>query len=176
MTGQPRDLEWPTRRWLLWGLIAVVVLALIVLLFVWFSGEETTPAEEAAEEGTGPQVEWSIDLVDQTGNTVTLKGDLPAGITTETWVDDSRLIRDPSGTFEWDMNAELPVAVVQIDNAGDCAALNAELDQWVGEIGAATADPQRWQARAFTQHALDTMRVEGCELDEATLASIVDGS
>jgi hypothetical protein len=105
-----------------------------------------------------------------------LKGDLPAGITTETWVDGSRLIRDPAGTFEWDMDAELPVAVVAIDDAADCAGLNEELDTWVGEIGSATADPQRWQARAFAQHALDRMRADACEIDEDTLSAIVDGS
>jgi hypothetical protein len=74
------------------------------------------------------------------------------------------------------MDVELPVPVVAIDNAADCAALNEELDVWVAEIGAAAADPQRWQARAFTQHALDEMRTDGCEIDEAALAEIAGGA
>lgn len=176
MTGQsPRELDWPTRRWLLWGLLAVVVLAAIVLFFIWFANQETSPAEEAAEEGVGPQVEWSIVLTSQTGDTVTLKGDLPNGTTTETWLGEARLIRSAGGTFEWDMDQELPVAVVEIDNAGDCAALNEELDVWVEEIGTAVGEPQHWQARAFAQHALDTMGAQSCEIDEDALAEIAGG-
>jgi hypothetical protein len=175
VTGRPRDLDWPTRRWLLWGLGAIAVLALIVLFFIWFAGEETTPAEEAAEEGIGPQMEWSIVLTSQTGDTVTLKGDLPDGVTTETWQNDIRILRSPAGTFEWDMNQELPAAVVQIDNAQGCDALNAELDTWVADIQVETGEAQVWQARAFIQHTLDRMQSEGCEIDEDTLSEVVTG-
>lgn len=176
MTDQsPRDLDWPTRRWLLWGLLAVVVLAAIVAFFVWFADEETTPAEEAAAEGIGPQVEWSIVLTSSTGDTVTLKGDLPDGITTETWQNDIRILRSPAGTFEWDMAQELPVAVVQIDGLEGCDSLNTELDAWVADIQTETGEAQQWQARAFIQHTLDRMGAEGCEIDESTLSEVVTG-
>lgn len=171
----PRDLDWPTRRWLLWGIIAIAVLAAVVLFFVWFADDETSPAEEAAEQGVGPQVEWSIVLTSQTGDTVTLKGDLPNGNTTETWLGEAQLIRSPGGTFEWNMDQELPVAVVEIDDADGCTALNDELDAWVEEIANAVGEPQHWQARAFAQHALNTMQQQSCEIDEAALAEIAGG-
>lgn len=175
MTGKPRDIDWPTRRWLLWGLAAVAVLALIVLFFNWFAAEETTPAEEAAAEGVGPQVEWSIVLTSLTGDTVTLKGDLPDGMTTETWQNEIRILRSAAGTFDWDMSVELPAAVVQIDNAQGCDALNTELDAWAADIQTETGEAQQWQARAFIQHTLDRMNAEGCEIDEDTLSAVIAG-
>ena len=176
MTGQPRDIDWPTRRWLLWGLVAIAVLAVIVLFFIWFGEEDTSPAEERAEEATGPQVEWSIVLTSLTGDTVTLKGDLPAGTVTETWQNDIQILRSPAGTFEWDMDQELPVAVVEIDDVEGCDGLNAQLDFWVADIQAETGEAQQWQARAFIQHTLNRMQTEGCELDESALAEVIGGS
>ena len=162
--------HFPLGRWLLWGLLAVAVLvAIIILINTWVGSDEPDP--EAGTE-VGPQVEWSIPLVDQTGDTVTLKGDLPGGTTTETWRNDIQLIRSPGGTFEWDMDEELPVAVVAIDASAGCDELNAELDSWVSEIGTATGEPQQWQARAFAQHALNTMRAQTCEIDESALAGV----
>jgi hypothetical protein len=113
-------------------------------------------------------------LVDQTGATVTLKGDLPEGRTTETWRNEIQLIRSPGGTFEWDMDARLPAAVVAIDEADGCDALNSELDSWVGEIGSATGEPQQWQARAFVQYTVDTMRLADCDIDESALQGVTE--
>lgn len=175
MTGQPRDIDWPTRRWLLWGLGAIAVLALIVMFFIWFADDEAGPAEERAEEASGEQVEWSIVLTSLTGDTVTLKGDLPDGRATETWQNDIQILRSPAGTFEWDMAQELPAAVVQIDSVQGCEALNTELDAWVADIQTETGEAQQWQARAFIQHTLDRMGAEGCEIDEDELASVIAG-
>lgn len=164
------DFKFPIGRWLLWGLAA---LALVVLFLVWWFGDSEDPQADGGGE-VGPQVEWSIELADQTGDTVTLKGDLPNGRTTETWRNEIQLIRSPDGTFEWDMDAELPAEVVAIDEADGCDALNAELDSWVGEIGAATGEPQQWQARAFAQHTVDTMRLADCEIDESALQGVTE--
>jgi hypothetical protein len=162
--------HFPLGRWLLWGLLALVAVAGIILLINSLVSSEDPDTE--ADTDVGPQVEWSIVLVDQTGDTVTLKGDLPSGRTTETWRNDIQLIRSPGGTFEWDMDEELPAAVVGIDASAGCDELNAELDSWVSEIGTATGEPQQWQARAFAQHALDTMREQACEIDESALAGV----
>ena len=165
------DLDFPIGRWLLWTLAAIAGLALIVSLIISLTSDDADPA---ASVEVGPQVEWAIELADQTGDTVTLKGDLPTGRTTETWRNEIQLIRSPGGTFEWDMDAELPAAVVAIDEAGGCDALNSELDSWVGEIGAATGEPQQWQARAFAQHTVDTMRLAGCDIDESALQGVTE--
>lgn len=166
-----RDLDLPIGRWLLWGLGALAALTLIILGIIWLTDDED---QGSGEPEAGDQVEWSIVLTDQTGDTVTLKGDLPTGRATETWRNDIQLIRSPGGTFEWDMDAELPAAVVAIEENDGCDALNAELDTWVVEIGSATGEPQQWQARAFAQHAVDTMRDAGCEIDEDMLQSVTE--
>ena len=169
MTEQD-DFGFPLRRWLLWGLVAVVALGAIIFFLTSLGDDEPTDTVPAAD-----QVEWSIVLTDQTGDTVTLKGDKPRGVATETWVDDEMIIRDPSGTFDWDMELGLPVAVVDIDEAEGCDGLNAQLDAWAGEVGAATSEPEHWQARAFAQYTLDTMRTQSCPLDEATLNAVLGG-
>jgi hypothetical protein len=168
--GSGDDFKFPIGRWLLWGLAA---LALVVLFLVWWFGDSDDPQTGDGGE-VGPQVEWVIELVDQNGDTVTLKGDEPTGRTTETWRNEIQLIRSPGGTFEWDMDARLPAAVVAIDEADGCDALNSELDTWVGEVGAATGEPQQWQARAFAQHTVDTMRTAGCDIDESALQAVTE--
>jgi hypothetical protein len=165
------DLDFPIGRWILWTLVAIAGLALIVFLIISLTSDDEEP--EAGGE-TGTQVEWSIELVDQMGGTVTLKGDEPTGRTTETWRDDVQLIRSPAGTFEWDMEARLPVAVVAIEEADGCDALNAELDGWIAEIGTASGEPQQWQARAFAQSALNTMRTADCDIDEEALQGVTE--
>lgn len=166
------DLELPIGRWLLWGLGALAALTLIILGIIWLTGDEDGEGE--GEVTAGDQVEWSIVLTDQTGDTVILKGDEPTGRTTETWLNEIQLIRSPGGTFEWDMTARLPTAVVAIDETEGCDALNMELTTWVAEIGSATGEPEHWQARAFTQHALDTMRAAACEIDEGALQAVTE--
>jgi len=168
MTGSPRDLDWPTRRWLLWGLAAVGGLILIVAFFIWLGSEEAEPVAEV-----GDQFEWSIVLVDQTGDTVTLKGDEPLGRPTETWQNDFQVSRDLQGSFEWDTDAGLPADVVEIDAIEGCEELNVELGKWVDGIGAAEGDAFNWRARAFTQYTLDKMRTDGCEVNEDELADLI---
>ena len=164
----PRDLDWPTRRWLLWGLVAIVVVAAVVLFFVWFADDTTEPPPESV----GPQAEWSIPLTDMSQQTVTLKADLPAGIETETWVDEVMLERGTGDRWAWDMDEELPEPVVEINASADCAELNAHFDEWVAVIGAAEGEVFNWQARAFTQHALNSMRSASCEIDPDALAAV----
>lgn len=166
-----KDLDLPIGRWLLWGFGALAALTLIILGIIWLTGDDEGEGEDVA---AGDQVEWSIVLADQTGDTVILKGDEPTGRTTETWRNDIQLIRSPGGTFEWDMDARLPVPVVAIEETDGCDALNAELDTWVVEVGSATGEPQQWQARAFAQHAVDTMRDASCEIDEAALQAVTE--
>ena len=163
------DLDFPVGRWLLWGLAGMAALTLVILGIIWLTGDDVEAGGDP-----GPQVEWSIVLADQTGDTVTLKGDMPSGRTTETWRNDIQLIRSPGGTFEWDMDAELPVAVVDIDAIEDCAGLNAELTRWVSEVGTAPGEPEQWQARAFAQHTIETMRSAECEIDEAMLQAVTE--
>ena len=168
----PRDLDWPTRRWLLWGVIAVAVLAAIVAWFIWFAGEgDQTPTTSLPPLSGGEQFEWSIVLTDINGSTVTLKGDEPVGFPTETWQDDFQIARSVGETFEWDAERELPVTVVAIDDAADCDELNELLATIISEGGGA-AEPGLWQAYAFAQHAIDTMRTEGCTIDESLLEGL----
>jgi hypothetical protein len=164
----PRDLEWPTRRWLMWGLLAIVALAVVIGFFVWLGDEE-----EAADTTVpvGEQLSWSIELVDLTGDTVTLKGDLPLGFPTETWQNDFQVARSVNASFEWDLEQELPVAVVAIDEAADCEALNVVLADILADANDAE-EPGVWQARAFAQHAVNVGRDQGCTLDEDMLESV----
>jgi hypothetical protein len=166
----PRDVDWPTRRWLLWGLVAILIVAAVVMFFIWFADDTTEPIPE----NTGPQAEWSVALVDMSQQTVMLKADLPDGLETETWVDDLMLERGTivGDRWAWDMDAELPGPVVEIDASADCAELNVHLDEWVAGIGAADGEVFNWQARAFTQHALNAMRAASCEIDEDAIAAV----
>lgn len=172
MTGQsPRDLEWPTRRWLLWGFLAVLAVTAIALFFVFLGNAENDQDGDAAPPDEVEQMEWSITLVDMTGDEVTLKGDLPLGVPTETWQNDFQVSRTAAGGFEWDLDQELPATVVAINDAADCDALNALLTEIVSGANEAL-EPGVWQARAFSQHAINTMKDQGCEIDEADFAGI----
>ncbi len=169
----PRDLDWPTRRWLLWGLLAIVVLAAIVLGIIWFGNASSDPEADAEGEGaTGPQIEWSVTLANQGGQLVTLKADEPDGVIDETWVDGAMLERGAGDRWDWDMDASLPQPVVDIDSASDCAALNEQLELWIGNIGQAFGEVFDWQSRAFAQHALDVMTEQGCQVDESALEGL----
>jgi len=172
MTGQsPRDLEWPTRRWLLWGFLAILVVTAIALFFVFLGNAENDQDGDTAAPGGVEQIEWSITLDDMTGDEVTLKGDLPLGVPTETWQNDFQVARTATGSFEWDLDQELPATVVAIDEAADCEALNTTLADIVSGADEAL-EPGVWQARAFAQHAINTMRDQGCEIDDADFAGI----
>lgn len=171
MTGKPRDIDWPTRRWLLWGLGAILVVVAIGLFFVFLGNEENAAEETSPTLEATNQMEWSIVLTDLTGDEVTLKGDLPDGFPTETWQNDFMVARSVGESFEWDVDQELPVRVVEIDEAADCAALNSILTDIVSAANEAP-EPGLWQARAFAQHALNTMSSQNCEIDENDFAGI----
>jgi hypothetical protein len=150
--------------------LAIGGLAVIVLILVWYGNartDETTTTATAAE-----QVEWSIALTDMAGQTVTLKADLPLGTPSETWLDQIQLERGVGDRWQWDMSQELPEPVVAIDNAADCDALNVLLEEWLTGIGAALGEVYNWQSRAFTQHTVNTMRTDGCTIDESLLTGL----
>ena len=154
----------------MWGLLAIVALAAVVLFFVWVGDEEETDPE-----GTGPaaeQIMWSVKLTDMSQQEVTLKADLPLGTPTETWVDGLMLERGIGDRWQWNVEAVLPQPVVDIDAAAGCDELNAELDVWLQGIGAAEGEVFNWQARAFTQHTINKMRASDCEIDDSVLTGL----
>ncbi|MGD2101141.1 MAG: hypothetical protein PVG83_02825 [Acidimicrobiia bacterium] len=167
MTDGPQDdFEFPTRRWLVWGVVAIVVLAGVILTINWLTGDDDPESATTAE-----QMEWSIVLTDLTGDTVTLKGDLPFGFPTETWQNDFQVARAVNGDFEWDLDLELPIDVVAVDQASDCEQLNAVLAGIV-EARSDALEPGIWQARAFAQYAVDVMRARDCPIDEDMIAGL----
>jgi hypothetical protein len=162
------SLDLPIGRWILWGLGAIVALGLIL----WFIfGRDNTESEEPPL-ADAEQIEWSIVLTDMTGATVILKADLPLGTPTETWQGEVMIARDISGGLEWDLEEELPVAVVEINGTDECDALNEHLAHWVSEIGAAEGEALNVQARAFAQHTVDHMRSLDCDIDESALDGV----
>lgn len=164
MSNDSQGFDWPTGKWIAGGLVAIAaVVGLVVLLNVIGSDN---PVPETPDVD---QMEWSIVLSDLTGVEVTLKGDEPLGFPTETWQDDFLVEREVQATFEWDVDVELPQAVVDIDQAADCAALQAHLNEWAVAVGQAPLEGRKLQAEAFAQHAVNTMRAQGCEIDLSIL-------
>ena len=170
------DLNWG--RWLLWGLIAIVALAAVVLFFV-MGGEntESTPASTLIPQ-SGEQAEWSIQVSEYipSPGLVTLKGDLPTGFPTETWKDDFLITRSTGDSFTWNtsVSPELPTAVYDIDqivatNQGDqsaiCAGLTASLADWGAQVADAQGEAERTWTSAFAQHALNTALENDCQVD-----------
>lgn len=171
----PRDFDWPTRRWLLWGVIGVAAVVLIVIFFANL-GDEITEDDPAAEAGpgteetlpdTGEQVEWTIEVsyLAPAPGSVVLRGDEPLGAFIETWKDGVMVARSADANlFAWDMDAELPEPVIAIDDAGsDCDALNALLNDWANQTAEAFGEAQQIQAESFAQYAFDTLNAQGCE-------------
>ncbi|MEE8374919.1 MAG: hypothetical protein V3S26_01185 [Acidimicrobiia bacterium] len=159
---QQDDLNFPWGRWLLWGLLAIVVLVAITLFFINL-GDDTEAAAPVGE-----QVEWSIVASEYTpspGN-VTLKGDIPLGFPTETWKDGNMLARSVGESFEWNMDVspEVPTPVYEIDEAGSCGVLQGLLDQWATDVAQAAGEARRTEAEAFAQHAVNTMGDQGCQI------------
>lgn len=152
------DLNWG--RWLLWGVLAIAVLAAITLFFVNLGDDVETNA--------GEQVEWSIGVSEYAPSPgeVTLKGDIPLGFPTETWKDGFMLARNVGESFEWNMDVspEVPTPVYEIDEAGSCDGLQGLLDQWATGVAQAPGEARRAEAEAFAQHAIDTMGDQGCQI------------
>lgn len=168
MSNDSQAFEFPTRKWIMWGLVAIgALVALIILINI--IGSDSESDSTAGNPTDAEQMEWSIVLSDMNGVTVTLKGDEPLGFPTETWEDDFLLERQVQATFEWDTDQGLPTAVVDIDNAADCEALNAELLDWGQQVGQAAGEARKRQAQSFTQHAINEMRSQSCDVDLSSL-------
>lgn len=153
-------MEQSTRRWLLWGTLAILALGAVILFFIFVAAD--TDPEPPAEAG---QIEWSVETSEYTEapGVVTLKGDLPRGFPTETWLNDEMVME--GGDMIWVMDADPPVPspVYEIDQAEGCDELNALLNKWAQEIAVAPGEGPQTQAAAFAQYAADTMREQGCE-------------
>jgi hypothetical protein len=152
----------PTPTWLLWGLLAVLALAAMIF-FLANLGSGDDPVPESAG-----QVEWAIDVsrYGPSPGEVTLKGDMPLGFPTETWINGVMMLRSVDARqFEWNMDTEpaVPVPVYAIDQANGCDELNTLLAQWVAQVETAPGEGQQVQAEAFAQHAYDSLLDQGCE-------------
>ncbi len=157
-------------RWLLWGLLAVVGLIVTLIFFANLNADieagSTTPP--TLLPGAGEQVEWTVEVSEYAPSpgTVTLKGDTPLGFPTETWKDDVMLARTVGESFEWNMDVSpvVPTPVYEIDEAGSCDELQSLLEGWATDVAQAFGEARRAEAEAFAQHAVDTMRDQGCEI------------
>jgi hypothetical protein len=157
-------------RWLLWGLIAIVALAVVVIIINNYAEDIEAEATTVPTliPGGGDQVEWTIQTSEYTPapGEVTLKGDTPLGFPTETWKDGFQLARSVGESFEWNMEVdpEVPMPVYEIDQAGSCEELNEILLEWANAVSTAAGEARRAEASAFAQHAANTMNEQGCEI------------
>jgi hypothetical protein len=137
-------------------LLILVPLVVAVGIIAYCADRSSPPTPPPVE-----QVEWSISVRD--GDVVTLRGDLPEGRPTETYVDHVLLDRDPDGAFTWDLEAELPETVALIGVMDDCEAVIAEAASWTDQTD--DFDPREVQylqlayAAAATERAVEL----GCE-------------
>ena len=116
------------------------------------------PNIEPAPPGV-EQIEWSVLTRD---GLVTLKGDLPNGYPTETWINDRLIDRNPDGDFSWDLHASMPSPVALIHGLTECQELVAQSEFWKrGASNAPTEDSQVRQ-NAFAQAAHDRAAALDC--------------
>jgi hypothetical protein len=109
------------------------------------------PNTEPAPPGV-EQIEWSVLTP---GGSVTLKGDLPDGYPTETWIDGRLIDRDVDGDFSWDLQASLPSPVALIQDLADCQELMAQSEFWQRGASHAPTEDSQVRQRAFAQAARD---------------------
>jgi hypothetical protein len=105
------------------------------------------------------QVQWSIITSD---GRVTLKGDLPNGYPTETWIDERLWEREPDGVFSWDLDTGLPTPVSLISKHTDCSEVRREIDLWDGLTSTASTPIGAVRTRAYAQAARDRASALGC--------------
>lgn len=98
------------------------------------------------------QLEWSINTTD---GQVTLKGDLPNGYPTETWIDSQLLEREPDGVFSWDLEVGLPSPVVHIKQRTDCWSVVREIEVWERMASSAPTHVGAIRCQAYAQAAQD---------------------
>jgi hypothetical protein len=105
------------------------------------------------------QVQWSTITSD---GRVTLKGDLPNGYPTETWIDERLLEREPDGVFSWDLDTGLPTPVSLISKHTDCSEVRREIDLWIGLTPTASTPIGAVRTRAYAQAARDRASALDC--------------
>lgn len=170
----PRDIEWPTRRWLMWGIVAIAILAAIVWFFTQLGDSVEDPGDsgDIGTDATTPadveQVEWTIEVSDlgTEPGTVILKGDEPLGVFVEVWQEGFMIARTADGSlFAWNMDADpaVPEPVYEIDQAQGCDELNALLNEWAQTSQEAFGEAQIVVAQSFAQYALNTLAAQSCE-------------
>ncbi|MGA7271665.1 MAG: hypothetical protein WB239_11380 [Acidimicrobiia bacterium] len=113
----------------------------------------------APPPGDVNQVEWSIDI---TEGRVTLKGDLPNGYPTETWINGQLLEREPDGVFAWDVAAGLPTPVSLINERTDCWHVQRQIDMWDRLTADASTRAGVVRNQAYARAARDHASALGC--------------
>lgn len=106
------------------------------------------------------QLEWSITT---SGGRVTLKGDLPNGYPTETWIDRQLLEREPDGVFSWDLEVGLPDTVSLIKQHTDCWLVQREIEMWDRLASSAPTHVGAVRCRAYAQAAREQATELGCK-------------
>lgn len=140
-------------------LIAVATLAVLLFLASQIGGE--TAIDATSGQPTVEQVSWSINVGGE--GTITLKGDLPDGYPTETWVDGELVDRHMAGDFSWDLASGLPAPVFHIVSLETCEQVQAEVDLWSSLSDSAEAADMILRHLAFAQAAMEHGRSLGCE-------------
>lgn len=101
------------------------------------------------------EIEWSII-------TVTLKGDLPKGYPTETWLNGKLLEREPDGAFSWDLGAGRPTPISLISEKTDCWKVRREIELWDKLADSASNSVGAVRTRAYAQAARNHATALGC--------------
>lgn len=94
---------------------------------------------------------------------VTLRGDLPDGYPTETWLNDELLDRDDEGDYSWNLEEELPEPVALIEAMTDCPTIVAEANFWIDSTDGSDSQDLYWRQLAYGQAAIDHGLSLGCE-------------
>lgn len=90
-------------------------------------------AQAFSSEPSGPEpvqyLTWSQSLPD--GQVVQLRGELPDGYPTETWLGSKLLDRDTGGDFGWDLVRRVPEPISMMDGVS-CDELLDDAYFWMG--------------------------------------------
>jgi hypothetical protein len=137
-------------------LLILLPLALVVGIIAYCVDRSSPPTPPPVEH-----VEWSISVRD--GDLVTLRGVLPDGRPTETYLDHVLLDRDPDGAFVWDLEAELPETVALIGAMDDCEAIIAEAASWTDQTDDSDPRDVQYLQLAYAAAAMERGAELGCE-------------
>jgi hypothetical protein len=137
-------------------LLILIPLALVVGIIAYCADRSSPPEPPPVE-----QIEWSISVRD--GDVVTLRGDLPDGKPTETYVDHVLVDRDPEGAFVWDLEAKLPETVALIEEMDDCEAVIAEATSWTDQTDDSDSRDLQYLQLAYAAAAIERGVELGCE-------------